>query len=101
MRSRNPFEPPQSQLFDDSSNESAAKRPTAVELGGWLVGGSGAVGILGYLMRGMKEPAFTTVLAVAFLMTLAFRLRCKDLQPGCYGTLLRSIGSSSGNIEAS
>lgn len=73
MDARNPFEPPQANVSDPTL--SPIERPAPVDRAFWLTIGSGALGLVNYLIPGLQVSPLTMVFTLAWVIGFAFLLR--------------------------
>ena len=73
MDARNPFEPPKAHI--DDPTPPPMERPASVDRAFWLTIGSGALGLVNYLIPGLEASPFTMAFTLAWVVGFAFLLR--------------------------
>ena len=73
MDARNPFEPPQAHV--DDPTPPPMERPAAVDRAFCLTIGSGALGLVNYLIPGLPASPLTMAFTLAWVVGFAFLLR--------------------------
>ena len=76
MHSRNPFEPPSTQVSESDSpgdlQRPSMRRPATIDRAFWLILGSASLGFLPHLARGMHEsPLIMMTLVMGFMFGFA------------------------------
>ena len=79
MNERNPFDPPQPPVSDTKRPHdgigAAIRRPKAIDLAFWLIIGSGALGVLSFVIGGARQSPYVFALVMLFLTGLAALIR--------------------------
>jgi hypothetical protein len=73
MDARNPFEPPQAHV--DDPIPPTLERPAPIDRAFWMIIGSGALGLVNYLIPGLRASPLMMAFTLAWVVGFAFLLR--------------------------